>query len=226
YMRTKVVRSLIGLTLISVIAAGLAVSRGLRQGTATSPNSGQDKPKKLREIAMERDVEVPGLEENSEYFEYSDLKEMAKDAKAIVYGKIIETSFYFDDSGLPFEHGRIIMTQYTVEVLRVLKDRTGEIALPPDKAPAPLATPLKIKRSGGVVYVNGHRASMKEKGSEAMNTGNEYVFFLFWGSAYKTYSLAGNISGVVVVNYDSSLQSLASSEKMRSEFSSMRLEDL
>ncbi len=116
-MRTKVVFSLIGLTLISVIAAGLAVSRGSHPGAATSPNAGQDKPKKLREIAMERDVEVAGRADHSEY---SDFDALAKDAEAIVYGRIIEAKSYFDESGLPIEHGTIITTEYTLEVLRVL----------------------------------------------------------------------------------------------------------
>ncbi len=177
---------------------------------------------------MERDVEVPGLEDYSEVdSEYTSFEQLAKEPNAIVYGKIIETNSYFDDSGLPFEHGRIIMTQYTVEVLRVLKDRTQQMMIAPKMLPpAPLATPLKIKRSGGVVYVNGHRASMKEKGSESINTGSEYVFFLFWSSNYKTYYLAGGISGVVVVNFDLSLQSLASSEDMRSKFRTLKLQDL
>jgi len=226
-MRKRVTRFPALLIVPAVMVAALAISLVPQQRAANFRNVDQDKPKKLREIAMERDVEVPGLEENSEYFEYSDFKEAAKDANAIVYGRIIGRNSYFDDSGLPFEDGRIIMTEYTVEVLRVLKDRTREMMLSPDMpAPAPLSTPLKIKRNGGVVYVNGHRASMKVKGFEAINPGQEYIFFLFWSSAYKTYSLAGNISGVIAVNYDLSLQSLASSEEMQSKLRGMKLEDL
>jgi len=176
---------------------------------------------------MERDVEVPGLEEYSEYYEYSDFKELAKNPNAIVYGRIIERNSYFDDSGLPFEHGRIIMTQYTVEVLRVLKDRTQEMMIAPNTPlPAPLKTPLKITRNGGVVYVNGHRASMKVKGFEDINPGQDYIFFLFWSSAYKTYSLAGNISGVMAVNYDLTLRSLASADELKTKVQGMTLESL
>lgn len=224
-MRTRFVYSLIGLTLISVVAAGLAVSRGSQQD---KPTAWPSEPKSLREIAKERDVEVPGLEEYGEYHEYSDVSELAKNANAIVYGRIVERNSYFSDAGLPFEHGRIIMTTYTVEVLRVLKDKTEDLRpmLPPDKPAAPLKTPLKITRNGGVVYVNGHRASMKVKGFEEINPGQEYIFFLYWSSAYKTYSLAGNISGVIGVNYDSSLRSLASSEKMKTRVGGMTLESL
>jgi hypothetical protein len=91
-MRKRVTRFPALLMVPAVMVAALAVSLVPQQRAANSPNAGQDKPKKLREIAMERDVEVPGLEENSEYFEYLDLKEMAKNARAIVYGKIIEGS--------------------------------------------------------------------------------------------------------------------------------------
>lgn len=215
--------------IVFVIAfAAIAVGVASQREAAKFPAANQQRPKKLREIAMERDVEVPGLEENSEYYEYSDVAELAKEARAIVYGRIVERNSYFDDSAHPTEHGTIIMTTYTVEVLRVLKDKTEELKsmLPPDKPAAPLKTPLKITRNGGVVYVNGHRASMKVKGFEEINPGQEYVFFLFWSSAYKSYSLAGNISGVIVVNYDSSLRSLASSEKMKTKVRGMTLESL
>jgi hypothetical protein len=225
-MRAKVVSSLIGLALISAIASGLAVSRGSRSSSVTLAKSGQGKPKTLREIAMERDVEVAGLENNSEDREYADFTELAKNAEVIVYGRIFDRTSYFDDSGLSFEHGKIIMTEYKVQVLRVLKNRIGELMLPADKAAAPLKTPLKITRNGGVVYVNGHRASMKVKGFEDINPGQDYIFFLFWSSAYKTYSLAGNISGVIAVNNDSSLRSLASSEKMNTKVHGLTLESL
>ncbi len=227
-MRKKSLR-IAAVPIVFVIAfAVIAVGVGSQREAANSPMANQQEPKKLREIAMERDVEVPGLEENSEYYEYSEVSELAKNARAIVYGRIVERNSYFSDSGLPFEHGRIIMTTYTVEVLRVLKDKTEELRpmLPPDEPAAPLKTPLKITRNGGVVYVNGHRASMKVKGFEEINPGQEYIFFLYWSSAYKTYSLAGHISGVIVVNYDSSLRSLASSEKMKTQVSGMTLESL
>jgi hypothetical protein len=224
-MRAKILSSLIGLALISAVAASLAISRGSHQGKA-SLNFGQEGPKPLREIAKERDIEVPGIEENSEYYEFSDLKEAAKEARVIVYGRITERNSYFDDSSLPFEHGRIIMTKYTVDVLKVLKDRTPELIpmLPPDKPPAPVKTPLEITRDGGVVYVNGHRASMKVRGYEEITPGQEYIFFLYWGREFNTFYLAGHISGVVAVNFDSSLRSLASSEEMKSSVRGMTLE--
>jgi len=77
-----------------------------------------------------------------------------------------------------------------------------------------------------VVYVNGHRASVKVNGFDEVNEGQEYVFFLFWGSAYKAYYPAGGNSGVVVVNYYLGLRSLATSPEMQSKVRRMKLEDL
>ncbi len=74
--------------------------------------------------------------------------------------------------------------------------------------------------------MNGHRASVKARGFEAMNPGKQYVFFLFWSPNYKAYVLAGGISGVVMVNDDHSLDALASSNELRAELRGIKLEDL
>lgn len=222
-MRTKGIHLLIGVALISVIAAGVAVSQ---QGTATSSKSGQDRPKKLKERAMERDVEVEGVD-GSHHLTYVTLENIKKSASAIVYGRIINTHSYWEDSGAPIEQGEDITTEYSVEVLRVMRDTTRDTTSHPVKStPAQLVTPLRIARNGGVVDVNGHRASVKVKGYESLKPGKQYVFFLFWSSDYKAYVLGHGIYSVIMVNDDSSLQPLASLEKIQSELRGMTLEDL
>lgn len=221
-MRKKSLR--VAVVAIGFVVAFAAIAAGVasQREAAKSPAVNQQRPKKLREIAMERDVEIPG---RAAHAEYADFEALAKDAEAVVYGRISEAKSYFDESGHPIEHGTIITTEYAVEVLRVLKDKTREVMLPPGRRnPAPLATPLKIARNGGVVNVNGHRASVKVKGFDEVKPGKQYVFFLFWGIS--SYSPAGGNSGVVVVNDDLSLHSLASSEEMQSKIRGMNLEAL
>lgn len=177
-MRTKVVPSLIGLALVSLIAVGVAVSRGSHLDTVP-PNRGQDKPKTLRELAMERDVEVEGVD-GSQHLTHMALRTIKREASAIVYGRIVDSRSYFEDSGPPIEHGEYITTEYTVEVLRALRDTTSQTMPPPNQAaPAPLITPLKIARNGGTVLVNGHRAAVKVKGYENLGPGKQYIFFYF-----------------------------------------------
>lgn len=223
-MRKKYLRVGSVLIVFGLAFAAIAVGVGSQREAAKSPVANQQRPKKLREIAMERDVEIPG---RAAHAEYADFEALAKDAEAVVYGRIIEAKSYFDESGHPIEHGTIITTEYAVEVLRILKDKTREIVLPPNRpGPALLTTPLKIARNGGVVYVNGHRASVKVKGFDEVKPGKQYVFFLFWSSAYNAYYPAGGNSGVVVVNDDLNLHSLASSEEMQSKIRGMNLEAL
>ena len=168
----------------------------------------------MRDIAIERDVEVEGRSESPS--EFTTLESLKEEAAAIVYGRITDARSFFDESGHPVEHGELITTEYTVDVLRVLKDTTPDAATQPGRAaPAPLATPLKIARNGGEVTVNGHRAVVKVKGYETLNPGKLYVFFLFWSPDYQAYVLAGNISGAVMVNDDLSLKPLASSKEIR-----------
>jgi hypothetical protein len=216
---------LIGLTVFSVIAVGWAVSQGSQQGTATLANAGQTRPKKLREIAMERDIEVEGVSES--HGEYATFESLRKEARAIVYGRILTATSFFDESGAPIERGENITTEYTVDVLRVLKDATLDVIPSPDRPVAvPLRTPLKIARNGGVVSLNGHRASVKVKGFEDLNPGKQYVFFLYWSRSYNAYILAGGISGAVMVNDDLTLKPLGSAKEIQSQLRRMNLEDL
>src|SRR5438552_13279790 len=121
-MRKKIPHSMTVLSLFSIIAAALAVSLAPPQGTANAPNAAQGQEKKLREIAMERDVE---LENNSECnSEYGTLEHLLTEAKAVVYGRIIESKSYFDTSGAHNEFGEVITTEYNVEVLRDLRENT------------------------------------------------------------------------------------------------------
>jgi hypothetical protein len=137
---------------LAVVVAALTVSLMHRQGAAQSSKSGHSQPKKLREIAMERDVEVEGTS-GCDLAEMT-LADLSGSSSAIVYGQIIDSKSFFDKSGAPMESGEVITTEYMVDVKRVLKDTTLETVPPLDKSSrAPLSTPLKIARNGGVVYV-------------------------------------------------------------------------
>ena len=218
-MKKRVPSSMTVLTLLAVTVAALAVSL-VPQGTAKSQDVKQTKQKNLREIAMERDVEVEGVD--GSHLEYATTLESLGEAKAIVYGRIIDSKSFFDPSS-PIEYGESITTEYMVDVLRVIKDKTLD-AMPGQVQPAPLSTPLRIARNGGVVNVNGHRASVTVRGYEFLNPGKQYVFFLFWSRAYGAYVLAHGISGVVMVNDDLSLKPLAPSKEIQSRLRDMKLE--
>jgi hypothetical protein len=205
--------------------AALAASAVLRRGAAEPASVTGAPQKKLRDIARERDIEVEGGIHPA--YEHQTFEELARGAQAIVYGRMVDSKSFFDESGQPIEHGENITTEYTVEVYRVLKDRTLDAAREPGRAaPAPLATPLKLARDGGVVHVNGHRAAVKYKGYESLSPGKQYVFFLQWSPDYKAYLLSGGISGVVLVNDDLSLKPLASSKEIQSKLRGMDLENL
>lgn len=225
-MKKTVVSVVTLFALLAFIFSVVAFSGSVATPPQSSANSNQARPKKLREIAMERDVEVEGVSES--HSEYPTLEDLTKGAAAIVYGRIIDSKSFFDESGDPIlEYGELITTEYTVDVLRVLKDKTLDTLPPPERAqPAPLYTPLKIARNGGVVDVNGHRAAVKVKGYDSLKPGKQYVFFLFWSPDYKAYVLAGGISGAVMVNDDLSLKPLASSKEIQGKLRGMNLETL
>jgi hypothetical protein len=213
------------MTLIAVTALTLTFSFISQQEAAQQTEFSQTKDKKLRDRAFEQDVEVEGVRES--HAEYSSFDELRTDAQAIVYGRNVDSNSFFDRSGHPIEYGEIITTEYTIEVHQVLRNRT-QTSLPSTgkPEPAPLTTPLKISRNGGVVAVNGHRASVKVKGYENLQTGRTYVFFLFWSPDYNAYLLAGGISGAIMVNDDMSLKALASSKEIQATVKSLRLQTL
>jgi len=208
-----------------MIVVALMLSFMPSQEVAQSTNVSQTKQKKLRDRAFEQDVEVEGVSEA--HAEYSSFDELTNEAQAVVYGRIADSNSFFDPSGHPEEYGEVITTEYTIEVYQVLRDRT-RTSLPSTgkPAPAPLTTPLKIARNGGAVVVNGHRASVKVKGYDHLEIGRTYVFFLFWSPDYNAYVLAGGISGVVLVNQDMSLKTLASSKQIEEKVKSLKLETL
>ncbi|MGQ0762745.1 MAG: hypothetical protein ACT4OT_12135 [Acidobacteriota bacterium] len=186
---------------------------------------GQSKQKKLSEIAKERDVEIEGLS-GCEGLDMN-LADLRENSKAIIYGRIFSSKSYFDDSGGPEQYGEIITSEYIVEVLRVIRDRTSESLPAPDKPPpSPLITPLKIARNGGFVFVNGHRASVKVKGYEDLSEGQQYVFFLNWSPSYKAYNLTGCILGAIHVSRDRRLKTLGSSKTLGHELEMLTLEGL
>lgn len=213
------------IAVIAVTLGALTLSFMRHQEVAQSMAVSQAKQRQLRERALTQDIEIDGVSES--HSEYSTFDELINEAQAIVYGRIVNSYSFFDESGNSNENGEVITTEYTVEVHQVLRNRPPTSAAPAEKlAPAPLATPLKIARNGGVVLINGHRASVKVKGYENLVVGRNYIFFLFWSPDYKAYVLAGGISGAVLVNDDMSLKSLASSRQMQARVKSLRLETL
>lgn len=198
------------LRLITVLSlSGMALSL---TAWAIAPNPGQSrqatqtdgaKRQTLREIARDRDVEVevPEMESTTQYGE---LRILAKQAEAIVVGRIINQESFFDGD----DH---IVTTYRLDIQRVLKHTklNGPLGAG-DEPPAPLVTPLKVARPGGMVLINGHRASRNLKGSEALTSGSDALLFLWWSPAYKAYTLAGGISGAFLIDWELRLRPLGS----------------
>lgn len=179
-------------------------------------NAGAPKRKTLREIGRERDIEVPvpNLEFNREY---SNLSSLAKDSTAIVLGQITKERSSFDGD----DH---IITTYTVDVQRVLKDATSTMPLGAnDASPLPLTPSLKFVRPGGVANVNGHHVSQKLNGSELLKEGKQYVLFLRWSPAFKSYHLMGGSSGAFLVK-DERITPLGSEKEFKLKHSGTDLE--
>lgn len=194
---------------LSGIAFSLAVWATASERQQGSPVSQTDRAKRktLRDIARDRDVEieVPDLENS---VEYGDFGLLASHAEAIVVGRLIEEQSAFDGD----DH---IVTTYSLNVYRVIKDIKLNAPLSVgDEPPAPLLTPMRFVRPGGTVLVNGHRASRKLKGSEPLKTGNDVLLFLWWSPAYKAYTLAGGLSGALLIDQDLRLKSLSSKRGM------------
>lgn len=160
--------------------------------------------------------------------QYTTFDEIARRSHAVVYGRIINSNSFWDESSDDFrDHGDAITTEYMVEVIQVLKKTRLNVPLESgEMPPMPLKTPLKIARNGGVVNTNGHRAEVRVKGYELLKPGQQYVFFLHWSTAYKAYILAGEMSGAVLVKDDQSLESLAESEDIRKKINEADLESL
>lgn len=192
--------------------------------SALKPNQDKIRPKNLRELALERDVEIESTHESD--LAPATLPALTKGSSAIIVGKIKEAKSFFDESGAPVEYGELITTEYNIEVLRVLKNTTLE-RMPPAGmlGPAPVATPLKIARNGGSVQVNGHKATVKVKGYDALVPGREYVFFLNWSPDYKAYVFSYGIYSAVAVD-ENKLKPLATNDELKASFSKLNIETL
>lgn len=79
-------------------------------------------------------------------------------------------------------------------------------------------------RPGGVVEVNGRKASLKVRGYELLREGQSYIFFLYWSPYSEAYILAGGISGVVEVKSNLRVKPLASAEKIKFQYDDADLE--
>ncbi|HET6892382.1 MAG TPA: hypothetical protein VFH31_14870 [Pyrinomonadaceae bacterium] len=191
-LKEKILRSITLLTLVGVClsVAAWVVASARKQEPKNTDNA---RPKTLRERALAGDVEFDMLEGHFDK-EYGDLRWLAKHSDAIVLGRILEEESYFSGD-------QNITTRYKVEVQRVIKDErpeAGRLSQSLGKSfPAPLTTPLSFTRFGGSVQVNGHRASVRVKGSELLTSNKTYVLFLQWTG--HNYHIAGGMSGVVLV---------------------------
>src|SRR5438105_3271547 len=120
-MKKRIVSVVMLLALLAVMLSVAVFSGSVATLQQRSADSGQARPKKLSEIALERDVEVEGVSES--HSEYPTFEELTKDATAIVYGRIIDSKSAFAEARNPIDYGEVITTRYTVDVLRVLKDQ-------------------------------------------------------------------------------------------------------
>lgn len=200
--RTVSLVPVLPLIVIAFVFAAWVFGSSAKQQKA-SPST----PQTLRQIGQQRDVENEApLSENS--VEYNDLRLLAKHSNAIVIGRIVkeESAFSGDNH---------IVTTYLVDINRILSDKTAEEAallrsLGEEEPPAPLSTPLKVVRDGGVVYIDGHRVASTVKGSEAIRAGQDYILFVNWSRDFKAYRLSGGMSGVVMVEPNSTVKPLGS----------------
>jgi hypothetical protein len=186
-MKDKILRSLTAGAVLAVVASLAIWSTGV-----VGKQQDKGKPKKLREIAAERDVEVPVATGESDS-EYTDLESLSRAAYAIVVGRITEEQPKFDGDDY-------IVTTYSVDIQRVIKDAHTTTSAPAGyPEPDPITTPLKVVRSGGVVQYQGHRVSAKLRGSELLKPQQDYVLFLYWSPAFNSYKLLGGSSGAFLI---------------------------
>lgn len=205
-MRNRLLRpvTLIALTAAALSLTAWAIASAPRQSQQAAQTN-ETKRKTLRELARERDVELVSHSEDEA--EYDDLHQLARASEAIVVGRVsaAEAAFGGENS---------VVTTYSIEVGRVVKDTKLNAPLLPDQPqPTPLTTPLKLVRSGGEVRVNGHRASHRFEG-ETLAVGDEYILFLWWSPSGNAYYLAGGSSGAVLVR-DGRVKPLGKSAKLK-----------
>jgi hypothetical protein len=192
-------------TLLALTAAALSLAAWGIASTARPPaqaaQTDETKRKTLRELARERDVELESHSESEA--EYDDARQLARAAEAIVVGRVSAAEAAFDGDNS-------IITTYSVEVERVIKDTQLKAPLRAGQPqPAPLATPLKLMRAGGEVNINGHRASQRFEG-KTLAAGNRYLLFLWWSPYFNAYYLAGGSSGAFLLDGAQHLSPLGS----------------
>lgn len=217
-MKKKILRAITILTLVTAAfsVTGWAVSV-MRSQNNQKPEPAQSlRPKKVREIARERDVEI-SLPESDTNLEWDDLSSLTRNSVAIVAGQITEEESRFSGNN----H---VLTYYNVDVKRALYGPKLNVPLLEiqNQLP-PLTTPLTIFREGGVVYENGHRVSVKLKGSDSLKVGQDYVFFLWWSSR-GVYQLAAGVSGAFLVEDNLRIKPLGDGKELRRKYHGMDME--
>jgi hypothetical protein len=194
-LRLLTISTLLFMALIAtlVISAGVHSQLGNQQVKDVDDRSDNARQKSLRELAQERDVEIEYSSESDA--EYQELKPLIRSSNLIVYGRIADQVSSFTKSG------SFIETSYFVDAHRVIK------------SDFPLALPIKFVRVGGVVQVNGNRASVKVKGNDRLKVDRDYILFLEWSLNRQGYILAGGMSGAFLVTDNSQVKPLASSQR-------------
>lgn len=205
-MRRKVIRSITILTLIGVAGSLVVWAFGASSNLPQSQH-GQEKRKTLQEIGQERDFEMEAPHSENGV-EYRDLRLLAQHSHVIIIGRIVN-----ENSEITGEYD--ISTYYLLNVKRVVKDEGANLIpilhlIGEQEVPGSLATPLRILRQGGVVSVNGHRVAQTLRGSEALKVGQDYLFFLHWSRDFKSYRLAGGMSGAILIKPDLTVKVLGS----------------
>jgi hypothetical protein len=176
-------------------------------GNAQPQNDRPYVRKSMRQVAAERDIELPVP--NDATVEFSTLNGLKENAVAVVYGRIVKEEAAFNESG------DLITTNYTLNVKRVIRDdRLKYASMTGETDVLPLATPLRFYRAGGEVIVNGHRASQKLEGSELLSQGKDYILFLSWNPYEKSYYLSG-VSGAFLVDERNLLKPLGNRAGIR-----------
>ena len=209
-MIRKVSRILTIMTLASITLITAGLLGGVQSQQEQSKDAGVPadmlQRKTLREIAQERDVE---FESFPEIAEFNELPLLTRISKVIVIGKLIDSESSFTKSG------HDIVTIFSVDVHRVLKSDTS------------IEFPLKFVTYGGTVYSNGHKATLKVKGFEALKTGEVYILFFALSSNSKDYVLEGGMSSVFRVKDNSRVYSLASDDgnKLRLNYNGTDLQE-
>ncbi|MFN2453940.1 MAG: hypothetical protein ABR577_06925 [Pyrinomonadaceae bacterium] len=222
-MNRRILRPLTILTLLVAFISATAwvVSYVHAQTSPQQPSNQSKAPKRqtVREYAQEHDITVErSIHGDSDI---TDLSLLLKHSSAVILGHITKAEASFDVTG------NEVNTTYTIEVKRVIKDVPSDAArqlgLP---LPAPLVTPLKMKRPEGEVEINGHHVSFvsQARSFKLLKEGNDYIFFMNWGSEGKAYRVIGGLSGMYLVESTGRIKPLSTEKIIQDKYAGLDVE--